>query len=184
MNKKFSIVLAVVAAILLYLFLGRKTLAAGTAPVNQPGTASGGANFISLNDITGLPVFDPSTTASSYIRGPASQSGGQYVCPNGTTPAVNAATGGVFCVIPADAVNFSSSAPVVSPYNNSTVPQGPTQQGGYLGGPFIPQGPTQSGGYLGGPQTVPDQTLSYPDAVAAGGTDPTGLQDTSSIFFS
>jgi hypothetical protein len=176
MSTKFSIVLAVVAAILLYLFLGRKSVAASTAPVNQTGTAAGGANFISLNDITGLPVFDPSSTPAQYIQGPAQQSGGQYVCSNGTTPAVNAATGAIYCVIPAQSGIFSSSAPVVSPYVSSSVPQGPTQSGGYLGGPMVPQGPTPSGGYLG--QATPAQAL--PDLGNNG--DPTGLQDDSTIF--
>jgi hypothetical protein len=180
-NKNLGIILAVVAAILLYLFMGRKTLPASTAPSNQPGVAAGGINFVSTDVVTGLPVFD-ATANSAFIRGLAADVGGMYTCGNGTTPALNASDGRIYCVIPAESGIFSSASPVVAPAAYTGAPQGPTQSGGYLGGPAVPQGPTQSGGYLGGP-TVPPSAIA-PDLSVSSATDPTGLQSDSMAFFS
>ena len=183
MNRKLIVVFVVAAGILLYLFAGRKTMSAGNVPVAQPGAAAGGVNFSSVDVVSGLPVFD-STANPAYIKGVAPQSGGTYNCPSGTTPAVNASNGAVYCVVPAEAGVFNAQVPTTAPANYTPTIQGPTQSGGYLGQPTIqvvPYTPPVDQGTLVGtaaPAQSVDPVFDQSSFFDTAGTD------SSSVFFS
>jgi hypothetical protein len=123
MNKKFYLVFIIIAGVILFALMNRKTVAAGSAPVHQPGAGSGGINFVAVDQPTGLPVFD-STAPRQFVRGPAPQVGGNYQCGNGMTPALNASDGQVYCVIPADAGVYPMTTPVVAPVDFQFTPMG------------------------------------------------------------
>lgn len=175
MKKNIYLVLGVGLIVLLWLFSRRK-IVASNAPVAQGGLAAGGVNFVSVDEVTGLPVFD-STANPVYIKGLAPDVGGTYTCANGTVPAVNAANGSVYCVIPAESGIYTPTAPVVAAASiQNFVPQGPTQDGGYIGqAAFTPQGPAavQTGVDANG-NPVYSAPPPPPDPIAAaGGTDGT-----------
>ena len=162
MNKKFILIFAVVAVVLLYLFSGRKTVGASTAPVSQPGLGAGGVQFAAPDPTTGLPIFYKSLNPPQYVGNRAGTQGGFYVCPSGYTPALNGEDGAVYCVIPANATGATSSpiASATAASETPAAPQGPTESGGYLGQPTAigvidyqappaPQGPTLGGGFFG-----------------------------------
>jgi hypothetical protein len=123
MNKKLSLIFIIIAGVILFALMNRKTVAASSAPVNQPGAGSGGINFVAVDVPTGLPVFD-SSAPRQFVRGAAPVVGGNYQCGNGTTPAVNAQDGQVYCVIPADAGVYPISSPVVAPVDFHYTPMG------------------------------------------------------------
>jgi hypothetical protein len=139
MNNKLYLIFAIIAGVLLFALMNRKTVAAGNAPVHQPGAGSGGVNFVAVDQPTGLPVFD-SSAPGQFIKGLAPDVSGMYQCGNGTTPAINASDGQVYCVIPADSGIYPQATPVVAATTFQITPMGtgpngvtiPTSGGTYM----------------------------------------------------
>lgn len=123
MNNKLYLIFAIIAGVILFALMNRKTVAASGAPVHQPGGGSGGINFVAIDQPTGLPVFD-STAPGQYVKGLAPDISGMYECGNGTTPAINASDGQVYCVIPADAGIYPQATPVVAATTFHITPMG------------------------------------------------------------
>jgi hypothetical protein len=190
MKRNMIVVFVVVAAVLLYLF-SRRTTTTSTAPVSQTGIAAGGVNFTLSDEASGLPVFSRANTPAQFVNGYASNNGSNWVCPSGTTPAIDQATGGVFCVIPAQTGygNVVSSAYTSSGGSTIPAPQGPTQSGGFLDqsnasptfiGPVQPSSPGQLSPFQVANFPSPDPTSDsgVTDYILANG------QSAGSVFFS